>query len=139
MSLLDQLKNLEADVVKRLRELEPAVREYTELEKVAQRLGIERSPDRAAQAATRGSRPSTGRGRRGSGQGTGTSAKKSPARRSKRADDIFELVQANPGITVAQLGKRLRVDPTGLYVPVRRLQQEGRIEKDGPNLQPVQR
>jgi hypothetical protein len=139
MSLLDQLKNLEADVAKRLRELEPAVREYSELEKVAQRLGIERNADRAAQGAARRSGSSAGRDRRRSGQRSGASAKKSPGRRSKRADDIYELVQANPGITVAQLGKRLRVDPTGLYAPVRRLQQEGRIEKDGPNLQPVQR
>ena len=49
MSLLDRLKKLEADVAKRLRELEPAVREYRELEKVAQRLGIERNADRPVQ------------------------------------------------------------------------------------------
>jgi hypothetical protein len=145
MSLLDQLKSLEADVAKRLRELEPAHLEYTELERVAQRLGIERQKTQSASRSGGSSSRSASTRRRSPRTSTSAAspapkrAGQSRGRPSKRAEDIVKLVAANPGITVAQLGKRLKVDPTGLYAPVRRLQQEGRVQKDGPNLQPGNR
>lgn len=149
MSLIDQLKSLEADVAKRLRELEPSVAEYTELQKVAQRLGIQRTPSEkpaTTKASGNGRRRSTTRTtRRAATTTTRAAASSAPKKRAgqsrgrstNRAEDIIKLVQANPGITISQLGKRLKVDPTGLYAPVRRLQQDGRIEKNGPNLQVI--
>jgi hypothetical protein len=148
MSLLDQLKALEADVAKRMRELEPSFTEYTELQKIAQRLGIQRGENEKPAASTKAS----GNGRRSTStrttrRATPAAASSTPKKRAgqsrgrstNRAEDIIKLVAANPGITVSQLGKRLKVDPTGLYAPVRRLQQEGRIEKIGPNLQVAKR
>jgi hypothetical protein len=55
----------------------------------------------------------------------------------KRDEDIIRLVAAQPGITVAQVGKELGVDSTGLYRVVRRLQASGHIRKQGVALQPA--
>jgi hypothetical protein len=44
MSLLDQVRKLEQQVVDRLKELEPLTREYEQLRKVAERLGLKYSP-----------------------------------------------------------------------------------------------
>ena len=44
MSLLDQVHKLEQQVVNRLKELEPLTREYDQLRKVAERLGLQYSP-----------------------------------------------------------------------------------------------
>jgi Winged helix-turn-helix DNA-binding len=47
MSLVDQVRKLEHEVVERLRELEPLTREYDQLRKVAQRLGLKYTPGSA--------------------------------------------------------------------------------------------
>jgi hypothetical protein len=44
MSVLDQVRGLERQVVSRLRELEPLMREYEQLRGAAQRLGVKYSP-----------------------------------------------------------------------------------------------
>jgi hypothetical protein len=44
MSVLDQLRDLERQVVSRLRELQPLVREYEQLRQAARRLGIKYAP-----------------------------------------------------------------------------------------------
>src|SRR3954451_21382835 len=48
MSLLDQVRALEQQVNKRLRELGPLVAEYRDLEKVAERLGLRRDAPKTA-------------------------------------------------------------------------------------------
>jgi hypothetical protein len=59
MSLVDQVRKLEKEVMDRLKELEPLTREYDQLRKVAQRLGLKYTPgsaksdDGAKPAATR--------------------------------------------------------------------------------------
>src|SRR4051812_1013748 len=56
VSVLDDLRAAEQRVAKRLKELEPAVAEYRELEEVAQRLGIDAAatgPPSAPKAAPR--------------------------------------------------------------------------------------
>ena len=47
MSVLDQVHKLEQQVVDRLKELEPLTREYEQLRKVAERLGLKYSPGSA--------------------------------------------------------------------------------------------
>src|SRR4051794_16431448 len=54
MSLMDQVRKLEGQVVERLKELQPLIGEYTQLRKLAERLGIHCTPsteDTAAPAA----------------------------------------------------------------------------------------
>jgi MarR family len=58
-------------------------------------------------------------------------------RASRREEDVLRLVKERPGITVRQIAKEIGVDPTGLYRPVHKLEQEGAISKQGAGLQPA--
>jgi Mn-dependent DtxR family transcriptional regulator len=147
---MDQLQDLEATVAKRMAELKPMVDEYAELERVAQRLGVKP----AAAAATAAPVRSRGRSRRAarrtptrraSTDGAGAAATKTvgrsrsrkpatSARCSARAEQILAMASEQPGITVAQIAKKMGVDATGLYRPVRRLEKEGRLRKSGLGL-----
>jgi Winged helix-turn-helix DNA-binding len=88
MSLLDQVRKLEQQVVDRLKELEPLTREYDQLRKVAERLGLKYSPgspkagDEAAPSKTaRGGGKRAGAGKRAARR----SAKAQPAQSRSRA------------------------------------------------------
>jgi hypothetical protein len=175
MSLVDELRRLEAQVTRRLSELEPLVAEYDELRGIAERLGskVRSTPAPAARRTTRTSRSSAVRRTRQSGAAKrggaakraaapkpapaakarpkGAAAERTPAkapaaqaatngggaRGGKRDAEIVRLVTAKPGITVAEVGKQLRVDPTGLYRVVRRLESAGQIKKSGTGLTPA--
>jgi hypothetical protein len=82
MSLLDQVRKLEQQVVDRLKELEPLTREYEQLRKVAERFGIKYSPG-SAEASAEAEPSATARG--GDTRATARSARtpaKAKARRS---------------------------------------------------------
>jgi hypothetical protein len=126
--------------------------EYRELEQVAERLGLSRdagdtgrgrssrSGSRAGSAA-KASPAATGQARRTARRGA-TARRRAGSRRNaatpgSREQDVLRVVVAQPGITVSELGKRLGVDPTGLYQIVRRLAARGTVRKEGRQLQPV--
>jgi transposase-like protein len=50
---------------------------------------------------------------------------------------VLRTVAEHPGSTVAEIGQRLGVAPSGLYRPVRRLIETGRLRKEGRQLHPV--
>jgi hypothetical protein len=79
MSLLDQVRKLEQQVVDRLMELEPLTREYDQLRRVAERLGLKYSPG-APKAGEKAAPSTTGRG-----AGKRTGAGKRAARRPTKA------------------------------------------------------
>src|SRR5689334_9062681 len=153
MALLDQLHRMEQEVARRLRELEPLVREHRELQEVARRLGIAEPDEQArpsAATASRGRRAEGGRTAPGSGAPARKPARSASRRAStrrkgrrnvaapgSRQQDVVRLVNERPGISVPQLGKELGVDPTGLYQIVRRLEGQGVITKQGRELRPV--
>jgi Winged helix-turn-helix DNA-binding len=148
MALLDQLHRMEQQVQRRLRELEPLVNEYHELQKVAQRLGISHSDGKTTASPAGHSRvAATGRGAtagatktsrtRRATTGRGTRRRRTAASPGSRQQEVLRLVNQRPGITVPELGKELGVDPTGLYQIVRRLESRGQIRKDGRQLQPL--
>jgi Winged helix-turn-helix DNA-binding len=148
MSVLEDLRGLEGRVASRMQELRPLVDEYRELEAVAERLGLRldeptnkrgqrAAPRRRAGASARTasvSRAQTGSRRSTPGQ---RRRRRKVAPRGQRQQQMLELVNARPGITVREIGKQLGVDPTSLYRIVRVLEQEGRIKKDGSGLQPA--
>jgi hypothetical protein len=155
MSVLDEFTKLEQNVVQRLKELEPLVAEHRELRALAERLGIDASaasqpeaPEmpEAPQAPEAPEAPRTRARSRGSRPRR--TASRSPRRRTagdngarrsapgERAARISELVQRNPGITVAEAAKELGVNATGLYRPVRSLVATGAVRKDGTHLHP---
>ena len=145
MSVLDEFRDAEKRVAQRLKELEPAVAEYRELEAVAKRLGI--NDDATAQPAPAAKPPSA---RRRSAQKRTPRAVKAPATRKPAAtrsrsnsrpgdrdQQVLELVRGRPGVTVREVGNELGLDPTGLYRVVGRLEQRGELRKTGRNLQPT--
>jgi hypothetical protein len=166
VSVIDDLRSAQQQALTRLNELKPLVDEYEELRREVKRLGLtdaaltngggaskraktDGSPARRP-AARRSTTAANGAGvteaRRQASKPTTTAApsarrskpQRSPSRprSSARVDDIARLVAQQPGVTVAEIGRSLGVDPTSLYRPVRRLISEGQVRKDGPALHP---
>lgn len=127
MSVLEDMRALEDRIVSRLDELRPLVDEYRELERAAQRLGIDPNASRAKRAPAR---RASARARRGSRRRAGNS-------KVSRRDQVIALAREQPGITVPEMGTRLNVDPTGLYRVVRALEKEGAVKKEGMAIQPL--
>jgi DNA invertase Pin-like site-specific DNA recombinase len=73
-------------------------------------------------------------GRRGPGRPPGSGSTKAAPRRRRRgtrADQAVRLIKANPGITAAEVAKRMRIKPNYLYRVLGDLQKEGRVKKSG--------
>jgi hypothetical protein len=142
VSVLDDLRAAESRVAKRLKELEPMVAEYRELEAVANRLGIDVAASKAeapARRARRGTRKAATKATATTKPDATTTrrARRAYARPGERGEQLLELVRARPGITVRDAGSDLGVDPTSLYRIVRRLEERGQVRKNGRALEPV--
>ncbi|MES1193246.1 MAG: winged helix-turn-helix transcriptional regulator [Solirubrobacterales bacterium] len=136
MTVLDDLKKLEASIVKRYRELQPALAEVEELRRVADRLGVDldRPSTKTAKPAT-ATRTRTRRTASGRKRAKVTSPRR--PRAGGRREQVLNLVTERPGITVPEIGKALKVDPTGLYRYAKQLEADGTITKDGTKLYPA--
>ena len=87
---------------------------------------------RALSSLTDGRQGRRGPGRpRGSGATSRTTARPRPRRRGTRADQAVRLIKANPGITAAEVAKKMRIKPNYLYRVLGDLQKEGRVKKSG--------
>ena len=150
MSVLDELRDLERRVASRMQELRPLVDEYRDLERVAQRLGVD-GTDRAStismreadgrsrrQTRTAPKRPTTRRSSasRSPRHAKPSDDKPSPNGGGKRQSQVLAAVKRRPGITVREIGEQLGVDYTSLYRHVRALEADGKITKHGRTLQP---
>jgi hypothetical protein len=144
MSVLDQFRDAEQRVVERLKELEPAVTEYRQLEQVAQRLGVDLGATEAPRAQP-GAKPRARRSRSATTSKpptNGATGRRARRRRptaapGQRAEQLLALVRQRPGITVADAGKALDVDATGLYRVVKGLEERGELRKEGRKLEPA--
>jgi hypothetical protein len=87
---------------------------------------------RALSSLTDGRQGRRGPGRpRGSGATPRTAARPRRRRRGTRADQAVRLIKANPGITAAEVAKKMRIKPNYLYRVLGDLQKEGRVKKSG--------
>jgi phage terminase small subunit len=138
VSVIDDLKGLEARVAQRMQELRPLVDEYRELEQVAERLGV--SPKAGADSSARARRPARRRRstRPAAAKSTtaATRASRAGTDRDGRREQLLSMVKARPGITVREVGSELGVDPTSLYRIVHRLEKDGALQKRGRELRP---
>lgn len=126
--MTDFLKKTLKEIETRRRELEPLVEEYRQLEEAAAALqGVDGSPSptrsRRRRAAAPAPRPrkrasSTGTGRRGRPRGSG-----------KRAQQALELVAKQPGITIPELAKAMKIQPNYLYRVLPGLEQDGKVKR----------
>ena len=146
MTLADEARTLRERVAARLAELEPLVREYQELQRVADELGLTASEPASATAeepaapAAAAPQPAAA-----DQQSRRASARRRQARRgqsrvaaaAERDARLLEAVSANPGATVAEIATTLGVDAVSLYRPVRDLASTGQVVKRGRGLFPA--
>jgi hypothetical protein len=106
------LEEKRSEIDARLKELKPLHDEYLTLQKAKEALdGVER-PRRATGAR---------RGRRGRPRGSGGTAKKA-----------LEAIRKNPGITVSELARELKMrHPNYLYRVLPQLETQGAVRKEG--------
>jgi hypothetical protein len=72
------------------------------------------------------------RARRGPGRPRGTTTRRRRRSGSTRADQAVRIIKQNPGITVSELGKKMKLNaPNYLYRVLPDLQKEGRIRRKG--------
>jgi hypothetical protein len=124
----DFLKTKREEIAARLRELQPLVEEYRQLEAASAALAglpgatrTARTPTpRRGRAPVRAPRarkaPSTGR--RGRPRGSGT-----------RALQTLELVKAQPGITIPEIAGRMGIKQNYLYRVLPGLEKDGKVVK----------
>ncbi len=75
-------------------------------------------------------------GRRGPGRPRGSGGRRR-RRRGGRSEQAVKLIKQNPGITVSELGKKMRLKaPNYLYRVLPELEREGRIRKKGKGYHP---
>jgi hypothetical protein len=115
--MADFLDEKRKEIDSRLRELRPLVDEYNRLEKAAAALsgvgnGRRATPARRRSSGTGGAR------RRGRPRGSGN-----------RAKQALELVRAQPGITIADMAKAMKIQPNYLYRVMPTLEAEGQVVK----------
>ena len=125
----DFLKTKREEIAARLRELEPLVEEYRQLEAASAALAglpgtatraprtARRGRPAAARPATRGRRSST-TGRRGRPRGSGT-----------RAIQTLELVKSKPGITIPEIASAMGIKQNYLYRVLPGLEKDGKVVK----------
>ena len=106
MSLLDQVRKLEQQVVDRLKELEPLTREYEQLRKLAERLGVKYSS--GSSAGDGGAKPSTasGRGRADASTRTTRTPAKTQARRAAESTRKAKPATTSRGTRASTAGRR---------------------------------
>jgi DNA invertase Pin-like site-specific DNA recombinase len=68
-------------------------------------------------------------GRRRPGRPRGSGKARRRRRGNTRADQAVKIVEANPGISAAEIAKRMKIKPNYLYRVMGDLQKEGRVRK----------
>jgi CRP-like cAMP-binding protein len=122
----DFLDTKRKEIAARLRELEPLVDEYRQLEAAAAALAD--LPATPTSAAKRG-RPTARAGAAGS---AGTPRRRGRPRGSgTRALQAFELVKARPGITTSEIASSMGIKQNYLYRVLPSLEKDAKVDKRG--------
>ena len=108
----------------------------------------------AARTALTGGRRRPGRPRRATAPANGVSARTTRARTGRRtstaprtrstrrggntrAVQALELVRKQPGVTIPELAKAMKIQPNYLYRVLPRLASEGQVKRDGQGWHPA--
>jgi hypothetical protein len=127
--MADLLSKIRSDLEKRLHELEPFIEEHAHVRKALDALeGAGTRAEGAVKSAvkrTRSAKTSTSTSRRGRPQGSGA-----------RAQQALKLVHDHPGITIAEMAKRMKIKPNYLYRVLPHLEKDQKIKKEGKGYHP---
>ena len=119
--MADVLSKIRSDVEKRLRELEPMLREHEHLRHAL---------DALKSAGTHVHRPSRNGAKRPAAAKTGTPTRRGrPQGSGARAQQALKLVHAHPGITIGEMAKKMKIAPNYLYRVLPQLEKAGHIKK----------
>lgn len=125
------------DIDARLRELQD---EVSRLEAARSALtGGRRRPGRPRGATARTASTSGRTTRARTGRRASTGPRTRPTRRggNTRATQAIELVRKQPGITIPELAKAMKIQPNYLYRVLPRLASEGQVKRDGQGWHPA--
>jgi len=127
MDLIDRIRN---DIDSRLDELRPQIEEIPRLESVL--AALEAAGD--GQSSSGEARPTRGRGRPRSRGAAAATTSRTPrprrrARRGQRREEFLQLVKGHPEITIAEAARQIGVSPPQISTLVRRLEDEGAIQR----------
>lgn len=122
------------DIDERLRELQD---EVSRLEAARTALtGGRRGPGRPRGTTTRTARPRTTRARTARRTTTAPRARSGRRGGNTRAAQTLELVRQQPGITIPDIAKAMKIQPNYLYRVLPRLAKEGQVKRNGQGWHP---
>jgi predicted Rossmann fold nucleotide-binding protein DprA/Smf involved in DNA uptake len=128
----DFLKKTLDEIESRRRELEPLVEEYRQLEEAAAALQGVNGATASRGPARGGRRPASSRTttrRRGPAPAGGARRRGRPRGSGKRAQQALDLVAKQPGITIPELAKAMKIQPNYLYRVLPGLEKDGKVKK----------
>ena len=142
MSLVDEARAVRERIAARLRELEPLVAEYNELQRVAAEMGVEAQEALLAASPRPGEpapkrQPPPRRARRSDSSHTRSRLAASDDSNDQFARLVLQAVRDQPGKTVAEYAELLGLSPARLYRPIRELTTAGVIVKRARQLFPA--
>ncbi len=126
------------DIDERLRELQ---NEVSRLEAARSALtGARRGPGRprGASASASGASTRTTRARTGRRASAGPRTRSARRGGNTRSVQALDLVRKQPGITIPELAKAMKIQPNYLYRVLPRLASEGQIKRNGQGWHPAQ-
>jgi transcription initiation factor IIE alpha subunit len=129
--MADVLSELRSSLEKRLRELEPLIKEHAQVREALD--ALKHVGDRAQETTTGARRSRTARTApraKGPGRPRGTGA---------RAQEVLKLVHKHPGITVSELAKRMKIKPNYLYRVFSHLERDGQVTKRDKGYHPPEK
>ncbi len=131
MATTDFLDEKRREITDRLTELKPLVDEHARLQAAAMALDAAlappATPNPARRAAPRPPAPTRGPTQRTRGRPKGSGS---------RGAEALALVQANPGITIPEIAKKIGIKQNYLYRVLPDLAQDGLVIKDGRGWKP---
>ena len=132
--MVDVLSGVRNDLEKRLRELEPFIKEHVQvraaldaLTGAGARVRVD-SPTNVVRRQRAARTASSAAPTRGRPRGTGA-----------RAQEALKLVHRQPGITIAEMAKRMKIKPNYLYRVLPGLVKSGQIHKRNKGYHPTEK
>jgi hypothetical protein len=118
----DVLSDVRKGVEKRLHELDASVEEHAH---------IRAALDALSDVGTRTRRTATASAKRASASSSGAGTRGRPRGSGARTQEALKHVRAHPGITIAEIARRMRIKPNYLYRILPQLEKEGEVAKQG--------
>jgi len=127
--MADVLGDLRKDLEKRLKELQPSIEEHAHVQAALD--ALKGAGTRTRRTATTAARSATTAVRRPPVSKNGAGGRGRPRGSGARAQEALKHVHAHPGITIAEIAKRMKIKPNYLYRVLPQLHKEGKVKKEG--------